>query len=81
MNLPVLMELIANNGFRDTRGLSFRSHGGGSDPRRSPGTVPPEIDRRMAGGAIVVPLEITPTEQNPWGRGAGMFRDNPLVDE
>ena len=40
-----------------------------------------EIDRRMAGGAIVVPLEITPTEQNPWGWGAGMFRDNPLVDE
>ena len=29
----------------------------------------------------VVPLEITPTEQNLWVQGAGMFRDDPLFDE
>ncbi len=35
----------------------------------------------MAGGATVVPLEITPTKQNLWVQGAGMFRDDPLFDE
>ena len=40
-----------------------------------------EIDKRMARGAIVVPLEITPTEDHPWIQGAGMFRDNPLFDK
>ena len=35
----------------------------------------------MAGGAIVVPLEITPAEDHPWLQGAGMFRDNPLFDK
>ena len=35
----------------------------------------------MARGAIVVPLEITPTEDHPWIQGAGMFRDNPLFDK
>jgi hypothetical protein len=80
MNIPVLIEPIANNGFRATGGLPFEITVEGATRDEALGRLRAEIDKRMARGAIVVPLEITPTEDHPWVRGAGMFRDNPLFD-
>jgi len=81
MNIPVLIEPIANNGFRATGGLPFEITVEGATRDEALGRLRAEIDKRMACGAIVVPLEITPTEDHPWVQGAGMFRDNPLFDQ
>jgi hypothetical protein len=37
----------------------------------------------MKGGKILVPLEVAAAGEspNPWVRGAGMFRDDPLFDQ
>ncbi len=80
MNIPVLIEPIANNGFRAPGGLPFDITVEGATRDEALGRLRAEIDKRMACGAIVVPLEITPTEDHPWVQGAGMFRDNPLFD-
>ena len=80
-NIPVLIEPIANNGFRATGGLPFEITVEGATRDEALGRLRAEIDKRMARGAIVVPLEITPTEDHPWIQGAGMFRDNPLFDK
>src|SRR5208283_4039938 len=72
MNIPVLIEPIANNGFRVTGGLPFAITVEGATRDEALGRLRAEIDRRMASGAIVVPLEITPTDENRWVQGAGM---------
>jgi hypothetical protein len=80
MNIPVLIEPIANSGFRATGGLPFEIAVEGATRDEALGRLRAEIERRMAHGAIVVPLELTPAEGHPWVQGAGMFRDNPLFD-
>jgi hypothetical protein len=80
MNIPVLIEPIANSGFRATGGLPFEITAEGATRDEALGRLRAEIDRRMAQGAIVVPLDLTPAEEHPWVQGAGMFRDNPLFD-
>ena len=80
MNIPVLIEPIANNGFRATGGLPFEITVEGATRDEALGRL--RRDRQANGpSAIVVPLEITPTEDHPWIQGAGMFRDNPLFDK
>ena len=81
MNIPVLIEPIANNGFRATGGLPFEITVEGATRDEALGRLRAEIDRRMACGATVVSLEITPVTEHPWIHGAGMFRDNALFDE
>ena len=39
-----------------------------------------EIEGRIDAGAYVVPMEVGLDAGNPWLKGAGMFRDNPLFD-
>ena len=66
MNIPVLIEPIANNGFRATGGLPFEISVEGATRDEALGRLRAEIDRRMASGAMIVQLDITPTEENPW---------------
>ena len=35
----------------------------------------------LAEGAVVMPLDIVTTEEDPWLAMAGMFRNNPLFDQ
>jgi hypothetical protein len=81
MKIPVLVEPIADDGFRATCGPPFGVSAEGTTRDEALARLREEIDRRMAEGAYVVPLEITTTEEKPWIWGIGMFRDNPLFDE
>ena len=53
----------------------------GNNEDEALGRLRAEIDRRMASGAILVPLEIAPCTANRWIEGAGMFRDDAQYDE
>ena len=81
MNIPVLIEPIESNGFRATGGLPFQITAEGATRDEALGRLRAEIDRRMASGAILVPLEIASSAANPRIEGAGMFRDDAQYDE
>jgi hypothetical protein len=81
MKIPILIEPIANNGFRATSGPPFAVSAEGTTRDEALTRLREEINRRMAEGAVVMPLEITTTEENPWLPMAGIFRNDPLFEE
>jgi hypothetical protein len=80
MKIPILIECIPNGGFRVKSGPPFGISVEGTTRDETVARLREEIDRRMAEGAIVMPLEITTTEDNPWLAMAGVFRNNRLFD-
>jgi hypothetical protein len=81
MKIPILVEPIANDGFRATSGPPFAASAEGATRDEALARLREEIDRRLADGAVVMPLDITTTEENPWLAVGGMFRNDPLFDE
>ncbi|MFI5455243.1 MAG: type II toxin-antitoxin system HicB family antitoxin [Isosphaerales bacterium] len=81
MKIPVLIEPIANDGFRATGGPPFAVTAQGTTREEALARLREAIDHRMAEGSVLVPLEINTTEENPWDAVAGMFRDDPLFDD
>jgi len=81
MKIAVLIEPIANDGFRATGGSPFDVTAQGTTREEALARLREAIDHRMAEGSVLVPLEIDATEENPWDAVAGMFRDEPLFDE
>lgn len=81
MKIPVLIEPIANDGFRATGGPPFEVTAQGATREEALARLREAIDHRMVEGSVVVPVEIDTTEENPWDAVAGMFRDESLFDE
>jgi hypothetical protein len=81
MKIPILVEPIENGGFRATSGPPFGVSAEGATRDEALARLRQEIDRRLAAGAVVMPLDITTTEEKPAIWGIGMFRDDPLFDE
>jgi predicted RNase H-like HicB family nuclease len=81
MKIPVLIEPIANDGYQATSGPPLAVSAKGATQKEALARLREEIDRRVAEGAVVVPLEIPTTEEKPSIWGIGMFRDDPLFDE
>ena len=81
MKIPILIEPIANDGFQATSGLPSRPRLNGATREEAVARLREEIDRRMAEGAVVMPLEIPAIEEKPPIWGIGMFKDDPLFDE
>jgi len=81
MKIPVLIEPIANDGFRATGGPPFAVTAQGATREEALARLREAIDHRMVEGSVLVPLEIDTTEENPWDKVVGMFRDDPLFDE
>jgi len=81
MKIPVLIEPIAEDGFRATGGSPFEVTAQGATPKEALARLREAINHRMVGGSVLVPMEIDTTEENPWTAIAGMFRDEPLFDE
>ena len=81
MKIPVLIEPIANDGFRATGGPPFDVTAQGTTREEALARLREAIDHRMVEGLVVIPMEIETTEENPWDKVVGMFRDEPLFDE
>ena len=80
MKIPVLIEPIANDGFRATGGPPFEVTAQGATREEALARLRDAIGHRMVAGSVLVPLEVDATEENPWNAVAGMFRDEPLFD-
>jgi hypothetical protein len=81
MKIAVLIEPIANDGFRATGGPPFAISAQGTTREEALARLREAIDHRMGEGSVIVPLELDTTEENPWTAVAGMYRDEPLFDE
>ena len=81
MKIPILVEPIENAGYRATSGPPLAASAEGATRDEALARLREEINRRMPEAAIVMPLDITTTEENPWLAMAGMFRNNRLFDE
>ncbi len=80
MTIAVLFEPISEGGFRATGGPPFVVSAQGATRDEAFDRLRLEIEGRINAGAVVVPMEVGHDLGNPWLRGAGMFRDNPLFD-
>jgi predicted RNase H-like HicB family nuclease len=80
MQIPILIERIADNGFR-ARGIEpFGGVAEGATRDEALQNLRKLLEERLAQGAEIVGLEVT-GERHPWKPFAGMFKDDPLFDE
>ena len=80
MTIAVLIEPISERGFRATGGPPFVVSAQGATREEAYDRLRHEIEGRIDAGAVVVPMEVGHDLGNPWLKGAGMFRENPLFD-
>src|SRR5437899_1499472 len=81
MKIPVWVEQVAGNGYR-ARGVEpFPEVGEGVTPAEALEQLKQGLQRRLAGGARLVGLEVPATEHS-WLPFAGMFREqDPVIQE
>jgi predicted RNase H-like HicB family nuclease len=79
MQIPVLIEPVADSGYR-ARGVgSFGFTVEAATPEEVIQKLQEQIKGHLAAGARIVPLEVPPTE-HPWAEFAGWLRGNPMLD-
>jgi len=80
MQIPVLIEPIANNGYRATGGPPLALVVEAPTREEALAKLKEQLQARLRNGAEVVPLDLAPPE-HPWMKFAGMFKDDPYFKE
>jgi len=80
MQIPILVEPIAGNGYRARGAEPFSLTGEGATPEAAVARLKEQLHARLRQGAVIVPLELTP-EPHPLAQFAGMFKDDPYFEE
>jgi predicted RNase H-like HicB family nuclease len=82
VEIPVLIEPVAGNGFRATSGPPLGLTAEGPTRDEALQNLRRLIRERLAAGSEVAALELADRPAgNPWVEFAGMFRDDPYFDE
>ena len=80
MQIPVLIEPVANNGFRAKGGEPSPLSADGATPEEAVRNLRVAMDRQLKNGKHLRSVDIA--EENPWLAMAGMHDPNdPLVQE
>ncbi len=80
MQIPVLIEPIAGNGYRARGGEPVPLVAEGATREEALAKLKEQFQTRLSNGAELVPLEVPPP-LHPWLEFAGMFKDDPYFDE
>src|SRR5436309_779995 len=80
MAIQVLVEPLANNGFRATSGEPIPLTVEAPTREEALAKLKKRLQARLQNGAELVPLELTPAP-HPWMEFAGMFKDDPGIDD
>jgi hypothetical protein len=80
MQIPVLIEPIANNGYRARGGEPLAITAEGDTREEALANLARELQARLSRGGIIVPLDL-PVDQHPLAEFVGMFKDDPLIKE
>jgi predicted RNase H-like HicB family nuclease len=80
MQIPVLVEPIAGNGYR-ARGIEpFGFSAEGTTRAEALAKLKEQVQARVSAGAEIVTLEVGP-QPHPWLEFAGMYKDDPDFKE
>jgi hypothetical protein len=80
MEIPILIEPVANNGFRAAVGSPLDLQTDAPTRDEAVAKLRQLVTDRIQAGAEVTTLAI-PSKQHPLARFAGMLKDDPLLDE
>src|SRR5437016_1120959 len=80
MEIPVLIELVENNGFRARSGEPLALCAEGSSPAEALANLQRMMDNRLQGGARLTFIAPTGGTDNAWTRMAGIFENEPFFD-
>jgi predicted RNase H-like HicB family nuclease len=82
MTLPVLIERLANNGYRAKTGERLPLTAEGASREEALGNLKKALQDRLQNGSELISLVAEPpNQQNPWMPFAGMFKDDPDFEE
>jgi len=82
MNIPILIEPVAGNGFRSRGGEPFALSAEGATRAEVLAKLQEQLQSLLSGGAQLLSIESTaPAIANPWVEYAGMFQDDPYFAE
>ena len=80
MRISVLIEPVPGHGYRAKGGEPFALAAEGATRDDALQKLRELIEGKVSAGAEVVTLDV-PVTEHPWLPFAGMFRDDPLVEE
>lgn len=80
MRISVLIEPVPGNGYRARGGEPFAMMAEGATRDDALQRLRKLIEGKVSAGAEIVTLDV-PVAEHPWLPFAGMFRDDPLVEE
>jgi len=82
MQIPVLIEPLASNGFRATSGAPLAVSVEAATRQGALDKLKEELGKRLCNGAELVSVELLPqSAHNPWVEFAGIFKDDPWIDD
>jgi hypothetical protein len=82
MQIPILVEPVANNGYRATSGPPLALSAEGATRAEAIDKLELLLRDRLRNGVEVVAAEVPAQAiENPWVKYAGMFKDDPMFDE
>jgi hypothetical protein len=79
MPIQVLVEPLANNGFRASSGEPIAASVEAPTRQEALAKLKQQIQARLKNGAELVPLEVEPAP-HPLAEFVGMFKDDPLLE-
>jgi hypothetical protein len=80
MQIPILIERIAGNGYRASGGEPLPLTAEGDTQEAAMSNLKEKLKARLSHGAVVIPLELSASE-HPLSDLVGMFKDDPLIEE
>jgi predicted RNase H-like HicB family nuclease len=80
MQIPILIEPIAGNGYRARGGEPLALTADGASQEEALANLKQKLEAKLCNGAVVVSLEL-PSQTHPLTEFAGMFKDDPLLKE
>ena len=80
MQISVLVEPVANNGYRARGGEPVPLEAEGATPEEAIDKFKAQLRDRLSNGAKLVTVEVDP-EVHPLAKFAGMFKDDPYFAE
>jgi hypothetical protein len=82
VQIPILIEPVAGNGFRSRGGELFGLSGEGATRAEVVAQLQEQLAARLREGTELISLDVAAQPAgNPWVQFAGMFKDDPYFDE
>lgn len=82
MQIPILIERVAGNGYRSRGGEPFDLSAEGASREEVLAKLREQLQARLTKGSELVTLDVAGASgSNPWIEFAGMFKDDPLFED